>query len=389
MAVPLSYNIRSIGVRKATAVMTALGIALPVAVLLSMLALVEGLRTSLAATGDPSHIIVMRKGSTSELTSNITREQFNIIKVKPGIAQNDKKESLASLEMVSVIRLASPDAPDGINITLRGLLPGIGFDMRPAIRIVDGQKFHAGSREVIVGKGIASRYPTARMGSTLRFGRGNWTVVGVFDAGRSAANSEIFADLDQVAADYGHLDTLSSVLVRANTSDDVKKLIKDFETDRQLKLFAQTERSYYDAQTDAAIPIQTMGFIIAMIMAFGSSFAVMNTMYAGIARRSAEIGTLRVLGFSKFAILLGFLLESVILAVFGGLLGCIMVLPLNNLQAGIGNFATFSEITFGFQITPIIMLKGLTFSVGIGALGGLFPAWMASHRGIVQTLRET
>ena len=387
MAIPISYNIRNLVVRKTTTLMTALGIALTVAVLLAILALVEGLRTSLAATGDPLQVLVMRKGSTSELTSNFSRAAYQDLKYKPGIMRTKNGEPMASLEMITVIMLEGPDHPDGINITLRGLLP-VGLEMRENVRVVAGRMFAAGQREAIVGKGVADRYTMAGIGRKLRFGRGEWTVVGIFDAGRSAANSEIFADLNQVSADYNRSEVLSSALVRATDPVAVQALINDLESDRRFNVMAQTEKQYYEQQTVSATPVKAMGLFIAVIMAVGSTFAAMNTMYAAVARRSAESGALRVLGFSKGGILVSFLIESLLLSLAGGLLGCLLVLPLNNLQTGIGSFITFSEIQFAFRVSPRIMATGVIFALIVGAVGGLFPARSAAKKEILAALRE-
>lgn len=387
MAIPISYNIRNLVVRKTTTLMTALGIALTVAVLLAILALVEGLRTSLAATGNPLHVLVMRKGSTSELTSNFSRAAYQDLKYKPGIARTKNGEPMASLEMITVIMLEGPENPNGINITLRGLLP-VGLEMRESVRLMAGRMFETGRREVIVGRGVADRYAMAGIGRKLRFGRGEWTVVGIFDAGRSAANSEIFADLNQVSADYNRSEVLSSALVRATDRVAVQALINDMESDRRFNVIAQTETKYYEQQTASATPVEAMGLFIAVIMAVGSSFAAMNTMYAAVARRSAEIGTLRVLGFSRGGILVSFLVESLLLSLAGGLLGCLLALPLNNLQTGIGSFITFSEIQFAFRVSPRIMATGVIFALVMGAVGGLFPARSAAKKEILAALRE-
>jgi putative ABC transport system permease protein len=388
VAIPLSYNLRNLVARRTTTIMTALGIALTVAVLLSIFALVEGLRSALASTGHPLNVMVMRKGSTAELNSTVTQETFQILKVKPGIAKNAKGDPMASLEVVTVIILESPEIPSGININLRGLTAD-GFAMRGTdISIVEGRMFTPGRREVVVGRGIANRYPMARLGKTLSFGKGQWEVVGVMDAGRSAANSEVFCDLFQLASDQNRETTLSSALLRATDEVSMQALINNLSNDRQLNVDAVTEGAYYAAQTSAATPIQALGVFVSIIMAVGSSFAAMNTMYAAVARRSAEIGTLRVLGFSKLGILTSFFLESLLLSFLGGLLGCLLVLPLNNFQTGIGNFITFSEITFNFRVTPQIMAVGIAFALVMGAIGGLFPAASAARKEILTALRQ-
>jgi putative ABC transport system permease protein len=387
MKIPISYNIRNLIRRRTTTIMTALGIALTVAVLLSVFALVEGLRTSLSATGHPLHILVTRKGSSAELNSQMTQEQFQTIKAKQGIARLPNGDPMASLELVTVVILESPENPAGINISLRGLTT-TGFAMREYARISDGRMFQPGRREVVVGKGLAKRYPKARIGSKLDFGRGEWDVVGVVDGGRSAADSEIFADLGQLASDQNREAALSSVLIRGTDRASMDALMKDLTDDRRLNVDAVPEKTYYEAQTASALPIQFLGIFVAVIMAIGSSFAAMNTMYAAVARRSAEIGTLRVLGFSRTGILISFLIESLSLSLLGGVIGCLLVLPLNNFTTGIGSFVTFSEFTFDFRITPGIMLRGVVFALVMGALGGLFPAGSAARKEILTALRE-
>jgi len=387
MAIPLSYNLRNLLARKTTTVMTALGIALTVAVLLSVSALVEGLRTSLEATGHPLHILVTRKGSTAELNSTVTQEQFQVIKAMPGIARGPGGEPMASLEVITLIVLENESNPAGININLRGLTV-TGFAMRENIRITRGRMFTPGRREVVVGNGLARRYPDASLGRKLRFGRGEWEVVGVMDAGRSAANSEVFCDLAQLAADQNRETTLSSVLVRATDESAMQALINRITSDIRLNADAVSEKSYYEAQTSSAAPVRFLGIFVSLIMAVGSSFAAMNTMYAAVARRSAEIGTLRVLGFSRSGILASFLVESLLLSLLGGLLGCLLVLPLNNISTGVGSFVTFSEITFDFRITPAIMATGVAFALVMGALGGLLPAASAARKEILAALRQ-
>jgi ABC-type antimicrobial peptide transport system permease subunit len=328
----------------------------------------------------------MRKGATAELSSAVTREVFQDLKSMPGIAR-DGDQPEASLEMVTVINLPSVDSPTGMNVTLRGILP-VGIKMRDDLKLQDGRWFRAGQREIVVGKSIAKRYPGAHMGNKLRFGRGEWEVVGVMDGGQSSVNSEIFGDLNQISSDFNRADGLSSALLRATDAATVPALINSLNDDRRLGVLAQTEKSYYESQTNSGDLLQFLGVFIAIIMAVGSSFAAMNTMYAAVARRSTEIGTLRVLGFSKSSILLSFLFESLLLSALGGLVGCLLVLPLNNITTGVGSFITFSEIAFNFRVSPQIMLVGVVFALVMGAVGGLFPARMAARKEILVALRE-
>ena len=386
MGIPLAYNLRNLVVRKTTTLMTALGIALTVAVLLSILALVNGLRATLSSTGDPLQIVVLRKGSESEIVSNFLREQYQDLKFKPGIAAGKDGQPLASLEVLTIINLASIDHPEGVNLSVRGLAP-VGIEMRPAVHIVSGRWFQPGHRELVVGKPVAARYPDAQIGKKIQFGRGTWDIVGVFDAGQSALSSEIWGDLNQVSSDLQRLEVLSSALVRTTDAVTAKALMNDINNDQRLNMNALSEKAYYDAQTVTAAPIEYIGFFVSIVMAIGSSFAAMNTMYAAVARRAREIGTLRVLGFSKISILFSFFVESVLLAGLGGVLGCLLVLPLNGITTGIGN-TNFSETAFNFHVSPQVMATGIAFAIVLGAVGGLFPARNAARKEILTALRE-
>ncbi len=386
MSIPLAYNLRNLVARKTTTIMTALGIGLTVAVLLAVLALVDGLQTTLAATGDPLQIVVLRKGSESEIVSNFTRTQFRDLLFTPGIAVGQNGQPLASLEVVSVINLSASKGGEGTNIVVRGLQPA-GLEMRHGVKIVSGRWFEKGHRELVVGKEVAANHPEAAAGKTVRFGRGDWDIVGVMDAGRGAQGSEIWGDLDQVASDLQRMETLSSALVRASDAVAAQALMNSINNDRRLNMNAVAEPKYYSQQTASAAPIEYIGIFVAIIMAVGSGFAAMNTMYAAVARRSREIGTLRVLGFSKSSILTSFFLESVLLSGVGGVLGCLMVLPLNGVTSRIGN-SNFAETAFGFHVSLEIMAIGIAFAVLLGAVGGLFPASNAARKEILVALRQ-
>jgi putative ABC transport system permease protein len=387
MKLPLTYNLRNLMERKGSTIMTATGIALTVAVLLAVMALVAGLEQAFSSSGNPLQVIALRKGATSELVSGVTREKYNDLRFVPGVKKDSAGNPLVSLEMITVINLPSVESPDGMNVNLRGLLP-VGFEMRDGVRVMEGRMFQTGQREVVVGKSIARRYPAARLGQQLRFGKGLWNVVGIMDGGDSAVNSEIFGDLNQVSSDFNRENGLSSVLLRAENEAEASALVNRISENVRFDLDAQSEKAYYAAQTQSGAPIQIAGSVVAIIMAIGSSFAAMNTMYAAIARRSREIGTLRVLGFSRGSILLSFFIESVLLSLLGGIIGCIIVLPMNGITTGIGSFVTFSEISFNYRITPQIMLSGLAFAAALGAIGGLLPAWAASRKEILVALRD-
>jgi putative ABC transport system permease protein len=387
MAIPLAYNLRNLTVRKTTTLMTALGIALTVSVLVAVLAPVNGLQSAFKASGNPLNVLVMRKGSNSELSGGLTRDAFDSVKAKPGVARGADGLPLSSLELITVINLPSESHPDGMNITLRGLTQ-TGLAIREQTKIEKGRWFHAGQREVVVGKSIAKRYPDAELGKKLHFGRGDWEVVGVMDSDSSATNSEIYADLNQMAGDFNRQDGPSSALIRATDAVSAQALVNSINDDQRLNSNARTEVDYMDSQTNSAAPVQYLGVFVAIIMAVGSSFAAMNTMYAAVARRAKEVGTLRVLGFSRGSILTSFFLESVLLSLLGGVIGCLLVLPLNSVTTGIMSFTSFSEIAFNFRVGPQAMAIGIGFALIMGAIGGVFPARMAAKKEILVALRD-
>jgi putative ABC transport system permease protein len=387
MSIPLSYNLRNLRVRKTTTVLTALGVALTVAVLLGILAMVAGLKSALRATGHPLNLIVMRKNSTSELISQIARESLSSIRFKEGIQKLPDGEPMVSGEIVTVINLSMRGNPEGSNVSIRGVSE-TGVKMRPGLKIAAGRWFGSGQREIVVGRSVASRYEKTSLGESLRFGRGEWKIVGIFDAGGTAFDSEIWGDLNQIATDFNRSEVLSSALVRAVDPISLEALKVSMSEDQRLYLEGKSELEYYAQQTNSARPVEFLGIFVAIIMAIGSSFAAMNTMYAAVARRAREIGTLRVLGFSRYSILLSFVIESLLLSLLGGLFGVLLVLPLNGLESGIGNNVTFSQTSFDFRITPFIIWVGITFATAMGVLGGLLPARSASSKDILNALRE-
>ncbi len=386
MAIPITYNIRNLVVRKTTTLMTAAGVAMTVAVLLAVAGLGSGLKRAFAEQGNPLYLLILRAGGTSELTSLFTPSQFQVVKSHPGIAKGSDGQPLASMEVVTVIILTNKENDKGINITLRGLPPR-GVEMRH-LKITEGRWFKPGFREIVAGKGLFKRYPEVRVGNQLKFGKGYWTIVGIMDGGNSAVNSEIWGDANQVASDYNRADTYSSALVQASDEVAVTALKNSLNDDRRLNVKVMTEKEYYDNQTSSALPLEFLGGFVCIIMAVGSAFAAMNTMYAAVARRAKEVGTLRVLGFTRGSILLSFFIESVLLSIVGGILACLIVLPLNNVTTGVGNFITFSETSFNFHIGPEIMLAGIIFSAVLGAAGGLLPARQAAKKEILTALRE-
>lgn len=387
MGVPLSYNIRNLIVRKGTTLMTAVGIGLTVAVLVAALALTAGLDSVFAGSGDPRQVLVLRKGVDAELSSTVSNETYQIVRRLPGIATTPQGEPMVSPEGVTVVNLPSVDNPEGMNVTVRGMLP-VGLSMR-SVEVLEGKMFDPGLRQVVVGESIAKRYPDARIGKQVRFGRGSWEVVGVFKSGDSAANSEIWTNLDQLRGDFDQAGGSSSLLVRLESESAIPAFTKTIADDQRLGSGVIGEKEYYADMTSAGAPLRYLGFSVAIIMAVGSAFAATNTMYAAVARRGKEIGTLRALGFGRVAILTSFMLESIFLALLGGVLGLLLTLPINGLTTGVGSFKTFSEVAFKFKVGPSAMLAGLIFAAVIGAIGGFLPAFSAARKGIVAAMRDT
>jgi len=386
MAIPISYNLRNLMVRKTTTMMTALGIALSVAILVASLALVNGLRTVFRNTANPLQLLVLRKGGDSELGSIISTEAFATLRSLAGIAVGRRGEPLASPELVNVVNLPSVDNPKGMNVTVRGLTT-TGIEMRK-VRLITGGWFQPGQREIVVGQAVAKRYPLARIGNRIRFGKGDWEIVGVVDGGESAIDSEIWGDLNQVSGDYNRQANPSSVLLQATDAPTLDALRHSIDDDRRLGAQAITEQDYYQSQTSSGAPLEFLGIFVAVIMAIGGGFAAMNTMYAAVALRAKDIGTLRTIGFSETSILASFLIESILLSVLAGITGCLLALPLNWVTTGVGNFASFSEIAFQFHTGTAVMFTGLTFAIALGALGGFLPARAAARKEILSALRD-
>jgi putative ABC transport system permease protein len=386
MAIPIAYNIRNLKLRKGLTIMTALGIALTVTTAVFLMALLAGLDKAFVASGSPLNVLVLRKGSTAELSGGFDGALFPTLRELPGVSKNSKGEPLASGEWVVVIVLPRKDGTGEVNVSVRGMMPA-GLELRPNVKLTDGRWFTPGQREVVVGKNIHSRFSGTNVGDVLDFAKGKWTVVGVFDAGGTAYDSELWGDVNQIAADFDRQGGYSSAYLRATdpvAADALKNRVSD---DQRLKLDGMLETEYYAKQTSSGKPIQIIGTFVAIIMAIGSCFAAMNTMYAAVAYRGREIATLRVIGFSRPSILTSFVLEALLLSLLGSILGILLMLPFNGLTTGVGNQVTFSEMVFSLQMTPRVILISIAFGLLMGLLGGLAPAWHAARQNILTALR--
>ena len=387
MAIPISYNLRNLRLRKGLTVMTALGIALTVTTAIFLMALLAGLARAFVTTGDPLNVLVLRKGSEAELSGGFDATNFPTLKNLPGIAKNSHGEPLASGEWVVVIVLPRKDGTGEVNVTVRGMMPD-GLELRPSVKLVEGRWFTPGQREVVVSQSIHNRFSQANVGDSVQFGKGPWKVVGIFDAGGSAYESEIWGDVNQMAADFDRQGGFSSAYLRATDPIAAAALKNRVSDDQRLKLEGMLEPDYYAKQTRSGTPIKIIGWVVAIIMAIGSSFAAMNTMYAAVAYRSREIATLRVIGFSRPSILTSFVFESVMLALLGALVGILLMLPFNGMTTGTSNAVTFSEVVFSLRITPGVIGAAIGFAVIMGLLGGTAPAWHAARQNILAALRD-
>jgi putative ABC transport system permease protein len=386
MAIPFKYNFRNLIVRRVSTLMTIGTIALVAAVFVALFALANGLNSALVASGSPENVIVIRPGSQTEMQSGMTKEAFQILQTLPGIAHDQQDKPKASGEIAVVVNLPRRGGGESTNVTLRGVSEA-GFALRPNIKLVEGRMFQQDVGEAIVSRKVADRFSGTNIGQTLQLGRRNLTIVGLFDAGGTSFDSEIWSSVNDVADAFDR-NGYSAALVRAESVATRDQLINRIVSDQRLKMDAKSELTYYAEQTSASGPIRQLGIFVAIIMGIGACFGGMNTMYASVAHRTREIGTLRALGFSKLAIMTSFVIESMMLALIGGVAGCLLALPVNGIATGTMNFRTFSELAFSFRITPDLLVSALIFSLVLGLIGGLLPSRLAARMPITKALRE-
>ena len=385
MALPLKYNIRNIVVRKGSTLATAFTIGLTVTVFLMVMALARGIDLTLSSSGEPLNLIVLREGSTAELNSSLTRENFNDLMYLDGV-EREADKPLAAGELVTLIYKARKGMSQGSNVTVRGVGP-MSFKLRSGFQTVAGRVFQPGMTEAVVSKRIAERFQGLDVGDRFRIQTTDYTVVGLFDSAGKAFESEIWVDINSLASTTKR-DGYSSALMRVKDENALSALSKRITDDPKLHLKALSERTFYeDQQGMASGALKGLAVFISFIMAVGAGFAGMNTMYAAVARRTKEIGTLRVLGFSRISILIAFLLESVAIALIGAAIGIVLAMPLNFVSTGTSNWVTFSEIAFNFRVTLDLMIFALIFGGVIGLVGSLLPSIRASRFKIVDALR--
>ena len=386
MALPLTYNVRNVFVRWRATLATVLGVALVVAVYVLVQSLAVGLEKSSRNTGDPRNVMIVRKGSTSESSSQVTRAQFRLLEYWPEIARDEQDHPLVSGDVLVMITQLRPGGHGEAHVLIRGV--GLsGTALRPQVSLVAGRWFTPGKREVVVSRRLAARIADFDIGNSFKTAGRELTVVGWLDAHNSAFDSEVWMDGDEARSIFDR-ENYSSVLARVVDAAAAQSLIRKIEADKRLPLRGLKETDYYSAQTMTAVPIRILGSFLATAMSIGAVFAAMNTMYASVGSRTREIGTLRVLGYRRRTILLSFLIEGGFLALLGGILGCLLSLPMHGYSTGTMSFESFSETVFQFRITPWLAAKGLIFSVLVGVVGSLLPAMRAARLPVIAALKS-
>jgi ABC-type lipoprotein release transport system permease subunit len=385
--IPIIYNVRSVVRRPVSTALTALGVALVVAVFIGMLALANGFRAALAKTGSDANVLVLRKGADSELSSGLGRDVASIIRASPHVANGADGHPLVSPEVYVLIPLAKVfDTTQVANVVVRGVSDQ-AWAVRSNVKVTDGQRPASGRAEICVGKRLTQRFPHTGIGEALHFAGRDWTVTCHFTAAGSAFESEIWGENEQFMPVFRG-DVFQSITFRLKdptTFDDARRVL---EADHRMTVDVHRESTFYTQQSALLGRILSLlAIMITSIMAVGAVFGAINTMYAAIASRAPEIGVLLTLGFRPGSVLLSFLAESAIIATVGGVLGCLFALPLNGLVTSTTNWASFSEIAFSFRVTPALLLAGMIFAVAMGVLGGFFPALRAARLQVVQALR--
>jgi len=388
LAIPVIYNFRSVKARWTSAIVAVLGIAGTVGVFVAMLSLARGFKATLVSSGSDDNAMVMRAGATSEMTGGVGIDAVKILQDAPGIARSSDGPLLTP-EVVLVAPIPLISTGTDANVQIRGVSKNV-LQIRNKVKIVEGRMFQPGLNEVVVGKNATKSYTGLTLGNTINLGNVRWLIVGIFDAGGSAFDSEVWADAHLLGPAYNRPDTFfQSVTVHLDSPDALQQFKDAATSDPRLNVDVTREIDYYSKQsTRLTTLITVLGGLIAAIMAIGAIFGALNTMYSAVAERGREIATMRALGFGGPAVVFSFVIEALLIAFVGGLIGCLVVLPLNGLTTGAMNLQTFSHLAFAFKITPELLVKGVLFALLMGLVGGLLPAVRAATRPVAQALRE-
>jgi putative ABC transport system permease protein len=388
MAIPVIYNFRSVKARWTSAIVAVLGIAGTVGVFIAMLSLARGFRATLVASGSNENAIIMRAGATSEMMSGVALEQIKIMQDAPGVAR-DSDGPLVTSEVVVVAPFPLRSTGTDANVQVRGVSSNV-LTIRTNTKIVQGRMFRPGLSELVVGKNANTTYSGLTVGNTVDFGGGHWQIVGVFDAGGSAFDSEVWCDARVLDDVYKRpTNVFQSVTVHLTSPDSLQQFKDAVTSDPRLNVDVSREIDYYAKQSTRMTQLITiLGGLVASVMAIGAVFGALNTMYSAVAERGREIATMRALGFGGAAVVFSFLIEALLISFIGGAIGAVCVLPLNGLTTGTMNWQTFSHLAFAFKITPGLLLAGVIFALLMGLLGGLPPAMRAAWRPVAVALRE-
>ena len=386
MAIPLSYIARNLWARRLTTALTAGGLALVVFVFATMLMLDAGLKQTLVTTGEQDNVVVIRKGAETEIQSAISREQASIMEMHPAVATGADGRPWVSKEAVVLISLTKASSARPSNVVIRGVSPA-GLALRPQVRLVAGRLFRPGSSEIVVGSGIAKGFDGVQIGEHLRFAQRDWTVVGHFDAGGSGFDSEIWGDVDQLMQSFRRT-SYSAMVFRLAQAGRLDGFRADIDVDPRLASEAKREQVFYSDQSKALSAfINILGFTLSVIFSVAAMIGAMITMYASVANRVAEIGTLRALGFKRSNVLGAFLIEAMLLGLAGGVAGLACAALMQFASFSTTNFQTFADLSFRFILTPSVVAKTLAFAVAMGLFGGFLPALRAARLSIVDALR--
>lgn len=387
MKIPLIYNFRSLRQRPVSTLTTAVGMALVVGVFIAMMALSNGFRAALTTTGSPDNVFLIRKGANQEMYSGVSRQTASIVAGMPFVATSDDGQPLISPETYVVVPLERAGGAGLANVVARGVSTQ-AFAVRKGVEITEGREFRSGAREVVVGRTFAQRFPNSEVGGVLSFAGEDWTVVGRFSAEGSSFESEIWGENEQFMPVFRG-EVFQSLTFRMRDPSAFEAVKETIEGDSRLFLDAFQELEFYQNQSTVLSGILSfIAIFISSIMAVGAVFGAINTMYAAVASRAPEIGVLLTLGFKPRSVLSSFLVEAVILALIGGVLGCIFVLPINGLVTSTTNWNTFSEIAFAFRVSPGLLVSGLVFAAFMGLIGGFLPAVRASRQHVVDALKQ-
>ena len=383
--IPIKYNLRSLRVRWVTTLLTIIAIGIVVFTSVLTFGMIAGIDHALSSSGDPEDIIVMRKGSTDELSSTIAASAADNLAILKDVATGANGEKLASREFVTILIKSRRNNGGSANVIVRGL-EQVGRQLRPDFKIVEGRDIVPGVNELITSKSMAERFEGLGLNEELKVNNTSFKVVGMFTAGGSSAESEVWADLRDLTSAQRYDGAISVVNMRVEDEEKRKSVMDGIRDDVQFKLEPITEEDYFENQKSSSAALKVIAYIIAGFLTIGAMFAAANTMYAAVSSRGREIGTLRALGFPRRHILMSFLVESLVICLIGGALGCLATLPLNGLSGGTAN--GFTEITFALRFDAKVLLQGMILALAMGLLGGLFPAIRAIRLEIINALRQ-